>query len=512
MREDHSTEPTVPTPVAIDRHSGVLLHPTSLPGRWGIGDLGREAGVFLDLLRDTHQSLWQVLPLGPPALNGSPYSVLSATAGNPLLISLDLLAEAGLLEADDQGPAAVADPISFPAVAQFKVPRLRSAFTRFRGSLANDEPFHAFCEEHADWLEDYALFMAIKEAEQDKVWTDWPRSLALRHPEALRQAGKELHESVAFHKFTQYVFRKQWSAIRRGAHDRGIRIVGDIPFYVALDSSDVWSHPGNFALDPDTGEPRFLAGVPPDYFSSTGQLWNMPVYDWPYLRQTDFAWWLDRFRHLLEIVDIVRVDHFRGFAAYWQVPQGATTAIHGEWIDAPGEELFAELRGRIGTLPIWAEDLGLITADVDLLRQQCGFPGMKVLQFAFDESGAGNNHLPFHYERGCVCYTATHDNDTTRGWWDRLDELARRRVLDYTGATGDAEIHWSLIRLAMSSVANDVIIPWQDVLGLGSPARLNVPGTETGNWTWRFDRQQVTPAVCERLAALTATYGRAGLP
>jgi 4-alpha-glucanotransferase len=327
--------------------------------------------------------------------------------------------------------------------------------------------------------------------------------------DALREARRELADEIAFHQFSQYIFYTQWSDLWAYARERGVQLVGDIPIYVAHDSVDVWGHCHNFAIDPTTGEMLQIGGVPPDYFSETGQLWNVPVYDWRYLEKTSFAWWVDRFQKMSKLVDIVRIDHFRGFSAYWQVPQGAHTAVEGQWVDAPGAALFTTLREKLGDLPIWAEDLGLITAEVEQLRDQFDLPGMKILQFAFDDRGAANPYLPFHYVRNCVCYTGTHDNNTTRGWWEQLDAKLKRRVSDYLGVTDDEDVHWSLIRQAISSVADNVVIPWQDVLGLGSEARLNVPGTATGNWRWRFDSRAVTPEIVERLSQFTEIYGRA---
>ena len=511
MRQHHTTKPHREPNVAVGRRSGVLLHPTCLPSQWGIGHLGREALAFIDVLHATRQQLWQVLPLGP-AKGGSPYSALSASAGNPLLINLDELARDGLLDVEDACHTDDAASVDFDRVAGVKLAALRAAFGRFLSTASQRDSFSAFCAEQSDWLQDYALFMALKDAQGEKAWNHWPKALATRQKDALQQANRELAEEVAFHQYTQYVFFAQWAAVRRYAHERGIFIVGDIPFYVALDSADVWSHPRNFALDENTGQALLLGGVPPDSFSKTGQLWNTPVYNWRHLQEMEFAWWVERFRKLLRLVDVVRVDHFRGFSAYWQVRQGAPTAVEGEWIEAPGEALFTTLQEKLGNLPIWAEDLGFITTRVAELREQFGFPGMKVLQFAFDENGAANPYLPFNYERNCVCYTATHDNNTTRGWWAQLEPKSKRCVADYLGGTSEGDIHWALIRLALSSVADDVVIPWQDVLGLGAEARFNVPGTTTDNWTWRFDDQMVTAAVRERLSQLTATYGREPSP
>jgi 4-alpha-glucanotransferase len=506
-----TSQPRATPSLDVGRRSGVLLHPTSLPNRWGIGDLGSEAYAFMDALQDTNQQLWQILPLGPPASAGSPYSTLSAIAGNPLLISLDLLVRDGLLEAEDPQDVAASSPVDFDQVAAAKMPRLRRAFESFLSVGSAQDSFRSFCDEQSDWLDDYALFMALKDAQGGKVWYRWPVPLATRRGDALQRARRELADEIAFHQFTQYAFYTQWSTLRAYGHERGIQIVGDIPIYVAHDSVDVWVHSRNFAIDQTTGQMLQIGGVPPDCFSETGQLWDVPVYDWQHLEDTRFAWWIDRFRKLSQLVDVVRIDHFRGFAAYWQVPQGARTAVDGQWVEAPGAALFKTLQEELADLPIWAEDLGLITRDVEELRDELGLPGMKVLQFAFDDRGAANPYLPFNYDRNCVCYTGTHDNDTTRGWWAQLDDKLKPRVADYLGVTSDDEVPWSLVRLAISSVANDVIIPWQDVLELGTEARLNVPGTPTGNWTWRFKSRAITSEVMERFAQVTVMYGRSAL-
>ncbi len=495
-------------PLDLGRRSGILLHPTSLPNEWGIGDLGPAAYAFVDLLHDTHQTWWQILPLGPPALAGSPYSTLSAIAGNPLLISLDLLVRDRLLDVDDPPGAGVSRPVDFDTVAGPKMAQLHRAFERFLSVPDRVDAFRVFCRQQAEWLDDYALFMALKDAHDGKEWYRWPAPLAARRPDALEQARQELVQQIDFHQFTQFIFYAQWSALRQYAQQRDVRIVGDIPFYVARDSADVWGNAQNFAIDPATGEILHGGGVPPDYFSATGQLWNVPVYDWSYLERNGFAWWVERFRKLTKLVDLVRIDHFRGFASFWQVPRGAKTAVEGEWVEAPGAALLNTLRQKLGVLPIWAEDLGMITAEVDELRDRFDLPGMKILQFAFDDRGAANPYLPFNYARNCVCYTGTHDNDTTHGWWAQLDSKYKRRVSDYLGLSTDDEISWSLIRLAMSSVANDVVIPWQDVLELGSEARFNVPGTATGNWAWRFDSRAVKSEALGRLSQLTETFGR----
>ncbi|HUR34841.1 MAG TPA: 4-alpha-glucanotransferase [Vicinamibacterales bacterium] len=493
----------------VARRSGVLLHPTSFPGPWGIGDLGATARGFVDFLADTRQQLWQILPLGPTADDGSPYSSFASSAGNPLLISIEALADDGMAPAAAAPVMPSSSPVDPRAVRAAKLPALmRASEAFFRGPRLREEYEH-FCSERADWLDDYALFMALKATHPGQTWNQWPADLVRRTPAALAQARASLADLVAFHKFTQFAFFRQWSALRDYAHQRGIRIVGDIPFYVAFDSVDVWANPQNFALLPGSFEPRLMAGVPPDYFSANGQLWGNPVYDWDHLQRSGFDWWIQRFRRLTHLVDLVRIDHFRGFQAFWQVPHGETTAINGTWADCPGDRFFHALEHELGHVPVWAEDLGLVTPAVEKLRDDFDFPGMKVLQFGFDEKGAENPYLPFNFPHNCVCYTGTHDNDTTVGWWAGLAAAQRQQVLDYAGPDASRDIHWAMIRLAMSSVAHTVVVPLQDLLGLGTAARMNVPGRADGNWSWRYDAASITPQVRERLRAMTDTYGRA---
>jgi 4-alpha-glucanotransferase len=493
----------------IARRSGVLLHPSSFPGPWGIGDLGAAARAFVDFLGDTEQQLWQILPLGPTADDGSPYSSFSSSAGNPMLISLEALAADGLASDVAAPGTPAASRIDHHAARGAKLPALRRAAERLTSASPLYREYERFCLERTDWLDDYALFMALKDTYPGVAWNRWPRELARREPAALAQAAARLADLVAFHKFTQFAFFRQWSALREYAHQRGTRIVGDIPFYVAFDSADVWANPQNFALMPDTLEPRLMAGVPPDYFSATGQLWGNPVYDWEHLERDRFAWWVERFKRLMHLVDVVRIDHFRGFAAFWQVPHGETTAINGSWQPCPGDAFFHTLEHELGHVPVWAEDLGLITPDVEQLRDDFDFPGMKVLQFGFDEKGADNPYLPINFVQNCVCYTGTHDNDTTVGWWSSLGTAPRRQVADYIGAEADGAINWAMIRLAMSSVADTVVIPLQDLLGLGSDARMNIPGSANGNWSWRYDASAIDDRLKASLQAMTKTYGRA---
>jgi len=492
----------------VARRSGVLLHPSSFPGPWGIGDLGASARAFIDFLGDTRQQLWQILPLGPTSDDGSPYSSFSSSAGNPLLISLDALADEGIA-----APAAAPGtpshaPVDLHAVRASKLPVLEQAAARFLASSSLRPEFEQFTTERADWLDDYALFMALKDAHPGMTWNRWPAELARREPAALADARVRLQDRVSFHKFTQFAFFRQWSALKEVAHQRGIRVVGDIPFYVAFDSVDVWAHPEHFALMSGTLEPRLMAGVPPDYFSATGQLWGNPVYDWEHHSRHGFDWWVRRFQRLTHLVDVVRIDHFRGFQAFWQVPHGETTAINGSWAESPGDAFFHTLEHELGHVPVWAEDLGLITSEVEKLRDDFDFPGMKVLQFAFDDKGAENPYLPFNFEQNCVCYTGTHDNDTTVGWWTALTDVQRRQVLDYAGSRDERDINWAMIRLAMESIADTVVFPLQDVLGLGSEARMNVPGRADGNWSWRYDPAALNSDVTDRLRSATTTFGR----
>lgn len=496
----------------FSRASGILLHPTSFPSRFGIGDLGPAARQFIDFLHASDQQLWQILPLGPTGHGNSPYMCFSSIAGNPLLISLDLLLEQGFLTEED-----VAHLYDFPAewvdfdrVVETKMPVLLKAARCFRekATLGQRQAYDAFCASQAYWLNDYALFMALKDAFHGASWHQWDTAIAHRHPEALATWHTKLSEQIFQHKFLQFEFFSQWAALKEYANEVGIQIIGDIPIYVAHDSVDVWAFPHLFHLDPKTGEPALMAGVPPDYFSETGQLWGNPIYHWERLEQTQFEWWIERFKATLQYVDIVRIDHFRGFCAYWAVAQGEETAINGEWLEGPGKTFFEALRAQLGHLPIIAEDLGVITPDVEELRDHFQFPGMKVLQFAFG-GGADNPFLPFNYERNAVVYSGTHDNDTTQGWFQKLADYERDRLLRYLGCTSSEGIHWDVIRLAMGSVANQAIFPLQDLLGFGSDARMNYPGKPTGNWGWRYQADRLTRDLSHHLKNLTHLYGRA---
>lgn len=494
------------------RVSGILLHPTSFPSTFGIGDLGKEAYKFIDFLAAGDQSIWQILPLGPTGYGNSPYLSYSALAGNPLLISPEKLQEQNLLtEQDFQNlPHFELDSIDYDVVIATKLPLLEKAAHNFQSKATPAElaKFKAFCKHHQYWLDDYALFMAIKEANQNKSWYQWDADIAKRKPAAIKRWQEQLKDAVLFHQFLQYVFFEQWQSLKKYANQKGVSIFGDIPIYVAHDSADVWSHSEIFCVDDQTGEATLMAGVPPDYFSATGQLWGNPVYKWETLEKTNFDWWIKRIEFTLEYVDLIRIDHFRGFEAFWAVPQGETTAIKGSWQKAPGSKFFQILHQKLGDIPIVAEDLGVITPEVEALRDTCGFPGMKILHFAFD-SDRGNAFLPYNYtNRNCVVYTGTHDNNTTVGWYESRDEEAQSRVVDYLGCLCDDGIHWALIRLALSSVANTAIFPFQDILGLGTDAKMNTPSTVKGNWEWRCRSEAFNQELSNRLRYLTYLYGR----
>jgi 4-alpha-glucanotransferase len=494
------------------RASGILLHPTSLPSRFGIGDLGENAYQFVDFLANSDQQIWQILPVGPTGFGNSPYLSYSALAGNPLLISPTLLQKQGLLTEEEleQIPEFPLDRVDFERVIATKMPLLRKASDRFanQASVTDKEEFQRFVARHNDWLSDYALFMSLKQAHNGISWNKWEQDIASRQPQAMATWATKLADDIFFHKFVQYQFFSQWKSLKHYANQKGIKIFGDIPIYVAHDSVDVWAHREIFCLDEETGEAALMAGVPPDYFSATGQLWGNPVYDWKTLKQTDFKWWIRRVEGILEYVDIIRIDHFRGFQAYWAVPQGETTAMKGTWLDAPGDEFFQLLEKQLGKLPIVAEDLGVITPEVEALRDEFNFPGMKILQFAFDSDRA-NGFLPFNYaNRNCIVYTGTHDNNTTIGWFNERSPEAQAKVIDYLGCLCEDGIHWALIRLALSSVGNTVVLPFQDILGLGTDAKMNTPSQPTGNWSWRCRSEAFNDELSGRLKYLIYLYGR----
>jgi len=495
------------------RTSGILLHPTSLPGPYGIGDLGPGAYRFVDFLTAAGQGLWQMLPLGPTGYGDSPYQCLSAFAGNPLLISPELLFEDGWLDAADlDPPVTVPDQVEFGPVREWKSALLVLAHRRFleRASPDDNAALAAFRRDQAHWLDGYALFAALKASQDLRPWTEWPAGLSRRDPQALAEWSQAQAEAIQLQHFEQFVFARQWQRLRAYAGARGVRLVGDAPIFVAHDSSEVWTHPEWFYLD-DRGVPTVCAGVPPDYFSATGQRWGNPLYRWDRLAEDGYGFWVQRLRHLLGLVDLVRIDHFRGFAGYWEIPGDEATAVHGRWVEGPGLDLFTALRRELGEdLPLIAEDLGVITEDVEALRDGLELPGMAILQFAFEPTTHGfgqGSYLPHNHRRRLVVYTGTHDNETVAGWWAGLEEPIRDHVRRYLNTDG-AEVHWDLIRAALASVADMALFPLQDALGLGTDACMNRPGTMQGNWVWRLQENALTPALAERLRELAGLYGR----
>lgn len=491
------------------RCSGLLLHPTSLAGGYGVGELGDAAYRFVDFLEAAGQRIWQILPLGPTGFGDSPYQVFSAFAGNPLLVSLELLRFDGLLsqQALDAAPDFGEVHVDFDAARAFHDQCLRDAHRRFRRVASSQLKAErdAFCEAQSCWLDDFTLYAALKGAHAGEAWYTWEPALVRREPEALGHWRGELGEEIDFHRFVQFAFAHQWGALKRYANAHGVLILGDIPIFVAHDSADVWANAEQFALD-QQGLPTVVAGVPPDYYSATGQFWGNPLYRWERMAQDGYRWWIARFEHMLKLVDRVRLDHFRGFEAYWEILASAETAIDGRWVPGPGKPLFDAVRAACGDLPLVAEDLGLITAEVTALRRSLEVPGMAVLQFAFG-GDADNTYLPHNLPRKCVLYIGTHDNDTTCGWFDGLDEVTRRHLICYLGCEGH-DISWDLIRAALRSVADTVIVPVQDLLGLGSSARMNQPASATGNWRWRLRVGALGVDVAARYRELTELFGR----
>jgi 4-alpha-glucanotransferase len=470
------------------RASGILLHPTSLPSRGGIGDLGPAAFEFVDFLHAAGQSVWQVLPLSPVGYGNSPYSATSAFAGNPLLISLERLAEHGWIgqrEVKQLGPAE--GNVQFKAVNASKLPLLRLAAENFLkrqpDALGEHQRFRAFCNEQSWWLEDFVLFNSLRERFASASWNEWPRPVAQRDPSALEHARAELKHELEIERVLQFAFYEQWKAVHEYARERKIRIVGDVAIFVNFDSADVWTHPDIFYLDEKLA-PTVVSGVPPDAFSATGQRWGNPLYRWDVLKHRGYDWWIQRMRWATTTCDLVRIDHFRGFEQNWEIPAAEPTAVKGKWVDGPRDDLFQALRAALGNLPFLAEDLGLITPEVEALRKRLQIPGMKVLQFGFGDKGA-HIYLPHQHEPDCVVYTGTHDNDTTLGWWESLGKDERKAVETYLGKPADG-IHWAMIRAALGSVARLAIVPLQDVLGLDSQARMNTPSRTEDNWGWRF--------------------------
>ena len=488
------------------RGCGVLLHPTSLPGPGGVGAMGKDARRFIDLLADMGMSYWQVLPLTPPACGNSPYSAFSAFAGNPLLIDLDQITVDGDLPVISYEDEPDETHVDFETVTENKIKILHAAGTNF---LANNaalykQEFWNFCNT-TPWLHNYALFMALKRRYNGKAWVKWPTGLALLTPDKYEKASIELGAEIGIQKYIQWQFFRQWRKLRTYANGKGITIVGDIPIFVGYDSADVWSQRELFLLDLK-GKPTAVAGVPPDYFSATGQLWGNPLYDWDMMAQQKYAWWINRFRSMFDLFDIIRVDHFRGFEAAWHVPAGEKTAINGSWTKAPGTILFDTVFAALGKLPVIAEDLGVITPDVEALRDRYDFPGMKIVQFAFD-SGSSNPYLPHNHQKNSVVYTGTHDNDTTLGWYHSLSELQKSRVSYYVGSSGEKTVE-CLLRTVLMSVADTAIIPLQDLIRLGSEARMNVPGAAFGNWGWRFSWKMVDHNLAGHVREQLECYGR----
>jgi 4-alpha-glucanotransferase len=517
----------------FERSGGILLHPTSLPGLYGIGDLGPQAYRFIDWLASTGCKLWQVLPLGPTGFGDSPYQCFSAFAGNPYLISLDILIEDGLLTPDDLAdmPNFNAARVDFGQLIPWKLRLLEKAFSRFsslqKTSQENQassggaqatvlskaemliDGFNAFCAENASWLDDFALFMSLKEANGGGAWSGWDEALRKQEPAALEKAQQDHAENIRRHSFYQFLFFSQWEKLRRFAKVRNIKIIGDIPIFIAYDSADAWAHPELFFLGEDS-LPTVVAGVPPDYFSATGQLWGNPLYRWKVHKKSGYTWWLERFRSVLKFVDVIRLDHFRGFAGYYEIPYGAPTAETGQWMTGPGKDFFKAIARELsephnGTLPIIAEDLGVITPDVMDLRDRFQLPGMRILQFGF--SGADNPFLPHNYITNCVAYTGTHDNDTACGWFESAPAQERSFALRYLNSNG-TDFAWDLIRSVWSSVALYALAPMQDMLSLGTEARMNYPSRLGGNWEWRMKEEDMNHDLAKRLRELNELYLR----
>ncbi len=493
------------------RTSGILLHPTSLPGPHGSGDFGPSAYHFVDWLATAGQKLWQILPLGGIGPGDSPYMSSSAFAGNVLLIDLAELQQRGWLDAHDLQPDPAFDDraVKFRAVVPFRMARLARAARRFAATASPQEraDLAAFCQRQANWIDDYALFMTLAEHHGWRDWSDWDSAYAAREPAALQRLAESHAEQIAFWKFCQWCFFRQWLRLKDYANQRGVKVIGDAPIFIAHQSAEVWAHPELFILDAH-GRPSVVAGVPPDLFSATGQRWGNPLYRWQAHARDGYAWWIERIRRTFELVDIVRIDHFRGFAAHWEIPASEPTAIAGRWVSGPGEALFSAISEALGPLPIIAEDLGVITPDVDHLRKAFAFPGMRILQFAFgSDEGAAGRYLPHNFEPDSVVYTGSHDNDTTLGWWHGADDRSRHHLREYLRSDGQ-QVHWDLIAAACASVADMAVFPLQDVLGLSGEHRMNLPGQADGNWSWRFTWSDVRPEHASRLRHHCQLYGR----
>lgn len=493
------------------RYSGILLHPTSLPSPYGIGDLGKGAYEFVDFLEEAGQSLWQVLPLGPTGFGDSPYQSYSVFAGQTLLISPEKLEAQGLLQHWEIEEHPWFDPkmTEYGKVLEWKTIIFTKAFERFQKTEDQSllKEYEAFEKEQDFWLEDYALYMALRHHFEEQGWLQWPKELQDPTETLRREWEERLAGEIAYEKFLQFEFYKQWSELHIYANEKEISIIGDMPIFVSIDSADVWANKALFSLD-SKGYPTEVAGVPPDYFSATGQLWGNPLYDWKAHKKQDYEWWIRRIRTQLTMTDYLRIDHFRGFEAYWAVPAEEETAINGQWKKGPGMELFEAVKKALGgELPIFAEDLGLITPEVEKLRDACGFPGMKILQFAFEAEDESSFYPHNFTGTNCICYTGTHDNDTTFGWYEKADERARDRVRRYLNCDG-SNVSWDFIRLAMSSVASYAIYPMQDVLRLGSEARMNVPGVLGANWAWRYEKHEIEGWYAPELRKMTNLFHR----
>ncbi len=493
------------------RLSGVLLHPTSLPSQYGIGDLGDEAYAFIDFLKKSGQHLWQTLPLTPTGFGDSPYQGFSAFAGQPLLISPEHLVELELLTWEELADCPSGDPsaVDYATIIPWKTKILKLASSRFADKASNEllKEYHVFLQEQAFWLEDYALYMACKDLHEGREWLAWKEEYRTPTPEVKAALKQLLGEDMKHYFFVQFIFHKEWMALKAYANENGIQIIGDIPLFVSLDSADAWANQTLFQLDSE-GFPTVVAGVPPDYFSETGQLWGNPLYDWEAHKKDGYQWWISRIRHQLQFADYLRIDHFRGLESYWAIPVGEETAVNGKWLPGPKADLFFAIEQALGKgLPIIAEDLGVITPEVEALRDQFHFPGMRVLQFAFD-SEEESTFLPHQFtDRNCVCYTGTHDNNTTRGWYDSASEYSKDKVRCYMNTDG-YNIHWDFLRTCLGTIATYALFPLQDVLGIGEEGRMNTPGVGTNNWAWRYQKHALSDGLADALAKTTRIYGR----
>lgn len=502
--------------MGLERCSGVLLHPTSLPGKYGVGTFGSEAYEWVDFLSRNQQTIWQILPLGPTSYGDSPYQSSSTFAGNPYLISLDDMVSDGLMDRQLLIEAisspefnANFDEVDFGSLYKWKLPLLNKAAAQFddKGNSDLAKEYKKFCKDNKNWLDDYALFSALKKKFSDKAWSEWPDEFKFRKDKAMREARQELASEIKGYCFIQWVFDRQWSKLRTYANKKGIKIIGDLPIFVAMDSSDAWTNTALFCFDKNL-VPTAVAGVPPDGFAADGQLWGNPLYNWEKMKKTGYSWWIERLKAALKRQDYVRIDHFRGFAAYWSVPFGEKTAKNGKWLKGPGADFFKAIQKALGKdLPIIAEDLGVITEDVVALRDGFAFPGMKILQFAFG-GGAQGEYLPHNYTANCITYTGTHDNNTSRGWYENDASEKEKDYLRRYFSTDGWDVAWTMIRGIFASVAKVAIVPAQDLLSLGKEARMNYPGKARGNWSWRFRREMFTPHIEWRLKEITETYGR----